>query len=95
MGSFQSYYLLRAKQDGRHLAARDDDKTYLLLFIADHDALSYLTAHAQEMGDRFTIEPLSATQLKDTFSRWSFSGIGLVRDPLIPRIDFMHHAPTL
>jgi hypothetical protein len=92
MGSFHSYYLLRAKQDGRHLAARDDGNTYLLLFTADYDALSYLNTHAGDVSDRFTLETVSATQLKATLSRWGFTGVGLVRDPLIPRIDFMNHA---
>lgn len=95
MNEFCRYYLLRAKQDGRHLAAREGDKTYLLLFTADYDALSYLNAHAKEMCDRFAIEPIVATQLKDTLSRWGFTGIGLVRDPLIPRIDFMNHTHAL
>jgi hypothetical protein len=92
MGSFQSYYLLRTKQDGRHLAARDEDKTYLLLFTADYDALSYLNAHAGEASDRFALETISATQLKAALSRWGFTGIGLVRDPLLPHIDFMNQA---
>ncbi|MDA0266171.1 MAG: hypothetical protein O3A14_04245 [Cyanobacteria bacterium] len=94
MGSFQTYYLLRSKQDGRHLAARAEaNQTYLLLFTADYDALSYLNTHAGEVSDRFAIETISAPQLKAALSRWGFTGIGLVRDPLIPRIDFMNHAP--
>lgn len=87
------YYLLRSKQDGRHLAARPDgpesDRTYLLIFSADYEALSYLSTHAPEMRDRFAIESVPAYQLKDMLSRWGFAGIGLVRDPSLPKVDFM------
>ena len=87
------YYLLRSKQDGRHLAARpegpESDRTYLLIFPADHEALSYLSAHAPEVRDRFAIESVPAYQLKGMLSRWGFAGIGLVSDPGIPKVEFM------
>ncbi len=89
----QVYYLLRSQQDGRHLAARPDDQaasqTFLLIFGEDHEALSYLSTHAPDMRDRFIVESIPAYQLKDLMNRWSFTGIGLVRDPIAPSVEFM------
>lgn len=91
----QVYYTLRSKQDGRHLAARPEadltrpDRTFLLLFHADYEALGYLSTHAAAVRDRFTVESVSAYQLKATLDRWGFSGVGLVRDPLPPVVEFM------
>jgi hypothetical protein len=87
------YYLLRSKQDGRHLAAHPEgperDRTYLLIFSADHEALSYLSTHAPEVRDRFAVESVPAYQLKGMLSRWGFAGIGLVSDPSGPKVEFM------
>jgi len=87
------YYLLRSRQDGRHLAARpegpESDRTFLLIFQADHEALSYLSSHAPEMRDRFAVESVPAYQLKGMLTRWGFTGIGLVSDPALPKVDFM------
>lgn len=87
------YYLLRSKQDGRHLAARpegpESDRTFLLIFQADHEALSYLSSHAPEMRDRFAVESVPAYQLKGMLSRWGFTGVGLVNDPAPPTVEFM------
>lgn len=86
----QTYYLLRAKQDGRHLSARpEDDKTFLLLFGTDHEALTYLSTHAPEMRDRFAVTSVTAYQLNGLLERWGFTGVGLVSDPMPPVIDFM------
>jgi hypothetical protein len=89
----QVYYLLRSKQDGRHLAARSGEdstaKTFLLLFGTDHEALTYLSSHAPETRDRFSVESVSGYQLKDLLSRWAFAGIGFVRDPMVPVVDFL------
>lgn len=89
----QVYYLLRSKQDGRHLAARPDgpesDQTFLLMFSADHEALSYLSTHAPEMRDRFAVASVPAYQLKTMLSRWGFAGIGVVSDPIPPNVEFM------
>jgi len=87
------YYLLRSRQDGRHLAARpegpESDRTFLLIFQADHEALSYLSSHAPEMRDRFAVESVPAYQLKGMLTRCGFTGIGLVSDPALPKVDFM------
>ncbi|MBE7383002.1 MAG: hypothetical protein F6J95_016500 [Leptolyngbya sp. SIO1E4] len=90
----QVYYLLRSKQDGRHLAARPDaehhpDRTFLLVFPADHEALTYLSTHAPEVRDRFTVESLPAYQIKGVISRWGFAGIGVVNDPIAPNVQFL------
>ncbi|MDB9524675.1 hypothetical protein PN498_01630 [Oscillatoria sp. CS-180] len=89
----QVYYLLRSKQDGRHLAARPDgsetEKTFLLMFSADYEALSYLSTHASDLRDRFSVESVPAYQIKDLLSRWGFSGVGLVSDPMPPRVEFL------
>ncbi|MEM9007824.1 MAG: hypothetical protein AAGE59_30470 [Cyanobacteria bacterium P01_F01_bin.86] len=90
----QIYYLLRSKQDGRHLAARPDgakepNKTFLLVFTADHEALSYLSTHAPEVRDRFSVESIPAYQIKDLIARWGFTGIGVVSDPFPPNVEFL------
>lgn len=89
----QVYYLLRSKQDGRHLAARpnedDPSRTFLLVFSEDHEALTYLSTHAPEVRDRFSIESTPAYQLKGLLTRWGFTGIGLVNDPTVPTVDFV------
>lgn len=89
----QVYYLLRSKQDGRHLAARPDgpetERTFLLVFQADFEALSYLSTHAPDARDRFAVESVPAYQLKGMVSRWGFTGVGLVSDPFVPNVEFM------
>lgn len=87
------YYLLRSQQDGKHLAARpegpESDRTFLLIFQADHEALSYLSTHAPDLRTRFAVESVPAYQLKGMLSRWGFAGIGLVSDPTPPKVEFM------
>ncbi len=93
----QVYYLVRSKADGRYLVARpnqNDDRPpanpgYLLLFREHFDALSYLNTHGASVSDQFAIESLPGTQLEGLLKRWSFVGIGVVQDPLIPRVEFM------
>ncbi len=90
------YYLLRSRQNGDYVVARQPGKTeddgvqrYLLLFRQDHEALMYLNTHAWEMRDRFAIEMSSLQQIKLTLERLGFTGVGFVSDPLIPQVDFM------
>ena len=61
----QPYYLLRSKTTGQYLVARpflpgrhpeEPTDPYLLLFVADFDALSYLNTHAGEFASQFAIE---------------------------------------
>ncbi|NEQ30579.1 MAG: hypothetical protein F6K04_06195 [Leptolyngbya sp. SIO4C5] len=90
----KSYYLLRSNIDGRYLAARprtDEASTgsFLLLFQADYEAMSYLNTHAEDIAERFALEPVSGTQLTQVMDRWSFRGVGLVKDPLTPQVEFM------
>ncbi len=87
----QTYYLLRSKHDGRHLAARPNEgpATFLLLFAMDYEALSYLGTHAATVRDRFTVEAIAAYQIKDLLNRWGFTGVGWVRDPTPPIVEFM------
>jgi hypothetical protein len=94
----QSYYLLRSRQDGQYLVARprgeerDPDKappTFLLLFQEHADALSYLNQHGAGVADQFGVETLSAPQLRSLMQRMGFQGIGLVEEPLQPRIEFL------
>ena len=92
MGS-QGYYVLRSRQDGRHLAAQggsaDVPKSFLLLFGADHEALSYLSTHAPDLRPQFSVEWLAPNQVKDLLARWGFAGVGLVRDALTPQVEFL------
>ncbi len=88
----ETYYLIRSKADGRYLAARpneDDAATFVLLFRENFDALSYLNTHAGDLADRLGVETISGTQIKTVLQRWSFNGIGMVTDPLLPKIEFL------
>lgn len=91
------HYLIRSKIDGQYLAARARDNTssrpnetkYLLIFQESFDALSYLNTHAPELAHQFSVESLPGTQLKGLLQRWGFVGVGVVSDPLEPRIQFV------
>ncbi|MEL6778901.1 MAG: hypothetical protein AAFO06_16755 [Cyanobacteria bacterium J06597_16] len=92
------YYLLRSKSSGQYLVARppvegghpeQPTDPFLLLFIADFDALSYLNAHAGELAPQFSVEYCDRAQIKTIADRWSYKGIGIVNDPLVPRVEFM------
>lgn len=92
------YYLLRSKSSGQYLVARppvegghpeQPTDPFLLLFIADFDALSYLNAHAGELAPQFSVEYCDRDQIKTIADRWSYKGIGIVNDPLVPRVEFM------
>jgi hypothetical protein len=89
------YYVLRSRQDGNYLVARlgnpdtENIAQYILVFSEHHEALSYLNAHAPDVASQFGVESLSASQLKGVLSRWGFQGMGMVKDPLEPRIEFM------
>ena len=88
----ETYYLIRSKADGRYLAARpnqDDASTFVLLFRENFDALSYINTHAGDLANRLGVETVSGTQLKTVLQRWSFNGIGMVTDPLLPKIEFL------
>ncbi|AFY35162.1 hypothetical protein [Calothrix sp. PCC 7507] len=85
------YYLLRSKSDGRYLTARPNAEAsgYLLLFPEDFDAMSYLNTHAAEVAHRFAVESISGTQVVSLLKRWGFSGVGIVTDPLLPKVNFL------
>ena len=94
----QPYYLLRSKSSGQYLVARppvegghpeQPNPPYLLLFVADFDALSYLNAHAQTLAPQFSVEYCDRRQIKAIADRWSYVGVGIVNDPLVPRVEFM------
>jgi hypothetical protein len=94
----QVYYLARSKADGQYLAARPhanpdaaptQQPSYLLMFREHYEALSYLNTHAKELADRFAIESISGTQLETLLKRWDFSGVGIVQDPLLPKVEFL------
>ena len=88
----QIYYLLRSKVDGSYLAAhlqQSSGSGYLLMFREDFEALSYLNKHGADVRDRFTVESIPGSQLKNLIQRWDFSGVGIVVDPLIPTIEFL------
>ncbi|MDB9446517.1 hypothetical protein NWP22_02090 [Anabaenopsis tanganyikae CS-531] len=87
------YYILRSSTDGRYLVAHPDAESsgYLLLFRENFDALSYLNTHAGQLANRFAVESVLATQLGNLLKRWGFSGVGIVIDPLLPKVDFMQH----
>ncbi len=89
------HYIIRSKVDGKYLVAQvnkgEEQATvsYLLVFSENFEALSYLNTHGSDVSDRFIVESTSGTQLKTILQRWDFQGIGLVKDPLLPRIEFL------
>jgi hypothetical protein len=89
------YYSIRSRQDGQYLVARlpnPDTATpanYLLVFRKDFEALTYLNTHAKNLADQFSLEALSTQQLKGVLQRWGFKGVGLVEEPLEPKIRFL------
>ncbi|MDJ0734105.1 MAG: hypothetical protein QNJ47_08500 [Nostocaceae cyanobacterium] len=87
------YYLVRSKADGRYLTAypNQDGLSYLLLFKEHFDALSYLNTHAGELSNRLGVESISGSQIGGLLKRWGFNGVGIVIDPLLPKIDFLQH----
>jgi hypothetical protein len=88
-----TYHLIRSKLDGKYLVARvrkeEDEHNYLLIFLEDYQALSYLNTHAQEFAHKFSTEATSTNQLKTLLKRWGYQGVGMVTDPLIPEIQFL------
>ncbi len=88
----QTYYVLRSKRDGQYLAARprqEEGQGFLMLFAADHEALTYVNQHAATLADQFSVESVAGGQLKTLLSRWGYGGIGLVKDPLTPSVEFL------
>ncbi len=94
----QIYYLVRSKADGQYLAAHPhanpdgnptQQQSYLLMFREHYEALSYLNTHARDVVDRFAIESISGSQLETLLQRWNFSGVGMVQDPLLPKVKFL------
>lgn len=96
----QVHYLVRSKVDGQYLTARPrgtsaseldtPSPSYLLMFRERYDALSYLNTHGADVADRFTVESIPGTQLNQLLDRWGFSGIALVKDPLMPDVEFLN-----
>jgi hypothetical protein len=90
----QAYYLIRSSLDGQYLVAQPDRSSgesrskYLLLFGEKFEALSYLNTHAKDVADRFGVESVNSNQLKPLLQRWGFGGVGIVQDPLLPKIEF-------
>ena len=90
----QINYLIRSRHDGKYLVARMPDKSgaevsYLLVFQQDYDAMSYINTHGREFRDRLTVETASPLQLKGLMERWRYAGLGIVKDPLLPDIQFV------
>ncbi|AFZ22588.1 hypothetical protein Cylst_0213 [Cylindrospermum stagnale PCC 7417] len=88
------YYLVRSQSDGRYLTARPNAEAsgYLLLFRENYDALSYLNTHAAEVANRFAVESIPGIQVGNLVKRWGFSGVGIVTDPLLPKVEFLQHS---
>lgn len=95
----QAYYLVRSKIDGSYLVAHPNRSAeaaepaqkagYLLVFSEHYDALSYLNTHGAEVADRFGVESVPSHQVEGLLKRWGLAGIGVVQDPLIPRVEFL------
>jgi hypothetical protein len=94
----QVYYLIRSRTDGSYLVAhlnqsdstaKSPDPGHLLIFQEHFDALSYLNTHGSGLVDRFAVESIPGNQLENLLKRWGFLGVGIVKDPLIPKIEFL------
>lgn len=94
----QTYYLIRSRIDGSYLAAypklkedeaRSPANGFVLLFQEQFDALGYLNKYAGEMSDRFVTESIIGSQMTSLLDRWGYKGFGIVKDPLIPTIEFL------
>ena len=91
------YYLIRSRADGHYLVAHPDrnvqpsEPGYLLLFCEHFDALSYLNTHGSTAAAHWAVESISRAQLGGLFKRWSFTGIGIVQDPLLPEVEFLSY----
>jgi hypothetical protein len=86
----QFYYVVRSPASGEYLVAHPSANAaegFLLLFSADYDALSYINTHGSGVG--CVVEQMPATALPSTLKRWQLEGLGLVQDPLVPRIQFL------
>jgi hypothetical protein len=86
----QFYYVVRSPASGEFLVAHpsvDAAEGFLLLFSADYDALSYINTHGSGVG--CVVEQIPTTALSPTLKRWQLQGVGLVQDPLVPRIQFL------
>lgn len=95
----QVYYLVRSRADGAYLAAHlnadrptepgKTDPGYLLIFKEHFEALSYLNTHGAAVRDRFSVESVPGGQLEAVLTRWNFNGVGIVQDPLLPKVEFL------
>jgi len=86
------YYTLRSRADGNYLAAHPDPDSvhrYLLVFAEHFEALSYLNTHGSDVAQQFTVESVGKSQIRGILDRWQYQGIGVVKDPLLPQIEFM------
>ncbi|NJK42021.1 MAG: hypothetical protein HC934_13135 [Acaryochloridaceae cyanobacterium SU_2_1] len=85
------YHTLRSTTNGNYLAAHPESASqgYLLVFAEHYDALSYLNTHAQAATAQFVVETVNQSQLQRLLERWQYQGIGMVRDPLLPQIEFL------
>lgn len=92
----QVYYLLRSKADGSYVVARlnnqqenSKNSNYLLIFNESYDALSYIATHGNDIRESFAVESIVSNQLGNLMQRWGFTGVGIVQDPLLPKINFL------
>ncbi|HAZ43081.1 MAG TPA: hypothetical protein DCZ55_00860 [Cyanobacteria bacterium UBA11371] len=97
----QIYYVIRSRSDGSYLVARTESGSnpsaggYLLMFREDFEALSYLNKWGADVANRFAVESLPGSQVKSLLKRWGFVGVGVVVDPLEPRIEFLTQERSL
>ncbi|MBW4663736.1 MAG: hypothetical protein KME01_05955 [Chroococcus sp. CMT-3BRIN-NPC107] len=92
----QVYYLLRSKADGSYVVARlnsqqgdSKNSNYLLIFNESFDALIYLNTHGNDIRESFAVESIAGNQLGNLMQRWGFTGVGIVQDPLLPKVNFL------
>jgi hypothetical protein len=84
------YTVLRARADGSYLTAQPQaNQRYLLLFTEATDGLIYLSTHAPDLRDQFGTETISESQLNALMQRWGFHGFALVKDPMLPTVEFL------
>lgn len=95
-GSYLAAYPNQAEDEQSRLASpssgRSPSDGYVLVFSEHSDVLMYLNKFAADVRDRFTTESLPGSQLASVLKRWGYKGVGMVKDPLLPSIDFLSKA---
>ncbi len=51
-----------------------------------------MNADATDLVNRLTVESIPGTQVRSVLKLWGFAGVGMVDDPLLPKVEFLQHS---